>query len=473
MKYAMRLLFQIAPILISALIPTVAQGVVWDVTPSIETTLIIADNISFQPKGHEEDEIVFGIKPALRVQGGVDQTQLRLSYGIDNLYYANVSRRNSSRQTLLGNGSAELVQDLFFINATGSISYQPITPRAAISLGTLDFSEGSTQVDTWSVSPYFQRNISRALTLRAGVGLNLVEYKGFLPDSFAREYFFSASSGPAAEDIIWKLDLIRNDTYFDRELNDSSRASAELDLKYKILPAWALTGRVGYVDYRYEYNSQLSAEPKGKTWRTGVAWLPSMRTVLELGVSEHFFDRAKYGVFTYQGRWIHWNAYYEEVVTSRRDLQTKYVAEQAIDPLAQSPIDGRFLTEVEEVFINKVARLTSGYKSDEFLVEVFGYRDRRLFQATGGREVVTGGGASVELFLSQRASVSTSVSQEKINSVNSTQTKLTDLTASLQRTFGKGLTASVSLNRNVRESNDPLFTDSEANLISLRMQMEF
>lgn len=466
--------FPIPLALVIVLFPATVNAAAWNIVPSIETSLTFADNITFQAKGNEEAETVLGVKPSVRVQSGEGRTQLGLIYGLDYLHYVSDPDRNSFQQLLRGNGSAILIRDLLFVDAAGSISYQGIKPASATNIGTLAISQDSTQVATWGVSPYFQQTIGGQYMWRAGINLGVVDYKKLLPDSFTREYFFNASSGPNSQDLLWQFDVKDSETHYEGDqLSDSRNQSVELDLRYKVLPDWALTGRVGYVDYEYEYDPQISNQPKGETWRAGVAWLPSTRTDLELGISRHFFGTTKYGAFFHQGRWLHIQANYEEVVTDRRQLHRDSLEEPKPDPLAPAPVDGRYLTEIDEVFINKITRLRGGYKSDEMALEVFGYRDHRITQNVPGSEVVAGGGVTLELILSRRASLGTNINRGKVDSINSTRTKLIDASIDIRRTFGSGLRGTISVQRSTRESTDPLRVDFVAHTLSIYLLKEF
>ncbi|MBI3774858.1 MAG: TIGR03016 family PEP-CTERM system-associated outer membrane protein [Gammaproteobacteria bacterium] len=461
---------KIAALLVVAMFPTAVFAANWNIVPSVETALTYADNFTFAAKGHEEAETVLEVKPAISIQSTEGRTLVGLYYGIDNLFYANNPDRNAVQQLLRGNASSEVVRDLFFVNATGSIAYQAVKPTATADLGNLAISQDSTQVDTWSVSPYFRQTFSGAAELRVGMAFNVVNYKDLLPDSYSREYFFNAASGPSAQDLQWKFDIRSNEVYYRGQLSDAKHGQAELDLRYKVLPQWALTGRVGYVDYKYDTDPIVNDEPKGNTWRSGVAWIPSTRTELEAGVSKTFGSRAKYGSFTHQGQWLFWNANVEEVVTDRRQLQLAYT-----DPATQQQGTSitPYLTQTEEVFINKTTRLRTGYKSDEFTTEISAYRDHRLFQRTHGTETVSGASASMGVILSRNTSVQASVSQSKVNAVDSTQTEFNDVSASLLHSFGTGVKTSLSAQRRAGTSSDPFQSDFVAYLISARVLMSF
>jgi len=470
-KYAALRCPNIAMALVVAILPAVGHAAAWTVVPSVESTLTFADNITTQSKGNEESEIVLEVMPAVRVASSEGRTQLGLNYGIDNLYYANDPHRNLSQQSLRSNASSEMLRDLFFVNASGTITYQAIKPTAAVNVGTLAISRDSTEVATWNLSPYFQQTMGGDLMMRAGLNLTAVDYKEFLPDSFTREYFVNMSSGPSAQDLIWKFDVKADETYNAGQLSDSTHRSAELDFRYRVLPQWALAGRAGYVDYTYDYDSTVSDEPKGKTWRTGAVWIPSTRTELELGASKHFFGRTKYGSFFHRGQSLHVDVNYEEIVTYRRQLQTEFSKLQAADPEAQ--IGPRFLTETEEVFVSKNTRVGGGYKTSELAIELFGYHNRRRTQKTAGTEIIEGAEAKIGLIFSRRASLEASISQARMDSLNLTSTAVTQASLSLLRTFGTGLHGSIILRRNAQNSTDTLLSDYVAYFVSMRVLMEF
>jgi len=483
-NYPRRQLCKFASAFIVATFPFAVDAAVWTIVPSVETGITYTDNFLFAAKGNEADETVLEVIPSIRAQSSEGPVQGGINYGIDNLFYAHVPDRNSSQQLLRGYGSAELFRDLFFVNATGMISHQAITPAAASNVGALSVSLDSTEVSTWNVSPYFQQTIGGMLVWRAGVNLNVVNYKALLPDSFSRESFFSASSGPGAEDLHWTLDIKVNDTYYSGQLSDVRHESAEMGLRYKFLPEWAVTGRLGYADYKYQYVTVVDDEPRGKIWRVGAAWLPSARTELEVGISRHVFGRSKYGSFAYTGRRLFCSINTEEVVTNRRQLQTDYRAYVLTDPQTHLPIINPetqseitvyvpFLTETEEIFVNKINRIRTGIKSDEISISFFGYHDHRRYQTTSGTEKVSGEGVTTNFVLSRRTSLEANINQSNVISISALKTETTDMSASVLRTFGTGVKGSINIQRREGSSTDILLTHFVAYSISTRVVMDF
>lgn len=469
-------ILRLAPVFAGALFPGIAVASAWGIAPTFDTSVTLADNITNAARGNEEAELVLSLKPGIQVAREEGRTQVRVSYGLENLYFQRNPDANASRHVLRGSGDMEIFRDLFFINATGTMARQAVTPSAAGTfIGSVELAQDTTQVDTWSFSPRLEHTFGGTMKMQSGINLVRIDYDRILPDSDLREYFFNAASGPGATDLVWSLDARQNETLYEGQLSDNRRKSAELNVKYKVLPQWAMTGRLGYVDFQYDYDPVVSEEPTGSIWRVGVAWIPSARTNFEVGRSKNFFDRTAYAVLNHTDRRLRMSANYDEVVTTRRQLQIDYSKAQTTNPpdpsLAIDPVP--YLTELEDVFISKSARLACAYKTEEFSANISGYRDRRSYQNTGDSETVAGGAAAVGFNLSRQATLEATVSQSTIDSSASQRTVISLASAGIRRNFGKNFEGSANLRRNEQKSTDPLLIDYVAHFLTFSMRVLF
>lgn len=460
-----------------ALCPVITCASTWDVTPNIESTVVITDNIELATRGNEESELMLSVTPGIRASRDEGRTQVSINYGLDNLYFARNPGKNTSQHTLRGSAEAEVLRELLFIGASATSSRQVVTPDAAgnLNTGSLAFSLDATQVSTLALSPRLEQTFGGSVLAKVGANLIQVEYQGLLPDSFFREYYFSAASGPGARDLIWSFDARQNETMYERALSDNSRELAELNLRYKVLPQWALAGRLGYVDYQYEFNPEVSDEPTGRIWRAGVAWIPSPRTDLEIGVSENFFDRSTYATLNHSVKGLQTRAFYEESVTTRRQLQADYSQAQSADPSSPNPVIDPlpYLTISEDVFISKNARASVGYRSEEFTANISGYRDRRTYQSTGDRETVGGASVAIAINFSRRATIDAALSQSTSETTASRRTVITTISSAIRRDFGKNLEGSINLHRGEQTADDPRLVDYVAYFLTFGVRAAF
>lgn len=458
-----------------ALCPVATCASSWVFTPGVESSLILADNIALAVHGYEEAEQVLSIKPGFQISRDEGRTQVAAIYGLNNLFFANNPDKNASQHMLRGTAEAEVLRGLLFIGALATTTRQVVTPDAAVDLnpGSLAFSQDATQASTWALSPRLEQTFGGAAIVRTGINLIQVDYQGLLPDSFFREYFFDASNGPGAQDLNWSLDARHNETLYQGNISDNSRESAEMNVRYKVLPQWALTGRLGYTDFQNDNDPALSGELSGRTWRAGVAWLPSARTDFELGISENAFDRSSYAALNHGNRRLQLRAYYEESVTTRRQLQADYSRAQTTDPSVPVVNASQYLTISDDVFISKNARMTLGYKSEEFTATLSGYRDRREYQNTGERESVAGASLATGINLSRRATLDATLSQSSNETSVSQGTVTTTASVAVRRDFGTSLEGSINLNRTEQKAIDPLLIDYVAYFLTLSVRAAF
>ncbi len=113
--------------------PAIAAGQ-WTVTPGVQLGEIYTDNVGLQPSGSATPDFITEVDPTVSVRGLGPKYQFLLDYTMQNLLFANNGGSNTTNNELGMFGNAQLVPDLFFIDATSNIGQAVISPSGTLSL---------------------------------------------------------------------------------------------------------------------------------------------------------------------------------------------------------------------------------------------------------------------------------------------------------------------------------------------------
>ncbi|KRT57830.1 outer membrane beta-barrel protein, partial [endosymbiont of Ridgeia piscesae] len=103
----------------SALFAENALGLNWDVNPALSVRGSYTDNIALTPSDQAESDFIVEVIPELAVSGLGRALSLDLNYRAQLLKYMDHSDSDTVRHQLLADGTAMLVEDLFYIDARG------------------------------------------------------------------------------------------------------------------------------------------------------------------------------------------------------------------------------------------------------------------------------------------------------------------------------------------------------------------
>ena len=266
-----------------------AHAMDWNVKPSLNLSETYSDNIPLAPRGKEQSEFVTQINPGVSLTGDAPRLKLNLNYRMQNLFYAKDSSRNNIRHQLSANGTATLIEDTFFVDASSSIGQRLISGTGPVPLDNVSVTGNTTDVITYRVSPYLRHNFGSAASTEVRYSYDAVNYQigGF--NSTSNTISASLKSGPSFDQIPWGLNY--------RQQKIGSEGAGRPDVKFEML-----TGNVSYILSRkfsliaqggYEQNSYAFAasgqRPSGSFWSAGANWAPTSRTSLQATYGKRFF----------------------------------------------------------------------------------------------------------------------------------------------------------------------------------------
>lgn len=349
-----------------------AHAMDWKVTPSLNLSETYSDNITLAPRGKEQSEFITQINPGVSLTGDASRLKLNLNYRMQNLLYAKDSSRNNIRHQLFANGTATLVEDTFFVDASSSIGQRIISGAGPVPLDNVSVTGNTTDVITYRVSPYLRHNFGSAASTEVRYSYDAVNYQigGF--NSTSNTVSASLKSGPSFDQIPWGLNY--------RQQKIGYEGAGRPDVKFEML-----TGNVSYILSRkfsliaqggYEQNSYAFAasgqRPSGPFWSAGANWAPTSRTSLQATYGKRFFGTTYSFNLNHTTRRTSWQASYTQNVMTVRQLEFErqffVVANPAtgnpfIDPVTGLPLllALNIPTLTNDVFIIKRLQGTVGY----------------------------------------------------------------------------------------------------------------
>jgi uncharacterized protein (PEP-CTERM system associated) len=240
---------------------------------------------------------------------------------MQNLFYAKDSSRNNIRHQLFASGTATLVEDTFFVDASSSIGQRIISGTGPVPLDNVSVTGNTTDVITYRVSPYLRHNFGSAASTEVRYSYDAVNYQigGF--NSTSNTISASLKSGPSFDQIPWGLNY--------RQQKIGYEGAGRPDVKFEML-----TGNVSYILSRkfsliaqggYEQNSYAFAasgqRPSGPFWSAGANWAPTSRTSLQATYGKRFFGTTYSFNLNHSTRRTNWQASYTQNVMTVRQLE--------------------------------------------------------------------------------------------------------------------------------------------------------
>ncbi len=292
-----------------------AQAVDWLFDASVGASATYTDNVNQSPSD-EEDSLVLQVSPGftLRTEGS-RRMRATIAYSLTGVARFGGGDDTDLNHNLNAAGSAELVEDFFFIDASARVSQELISLLGSPADAAINDSNRAT-TGSWDISPYIKHRFGSYADFQArySTGGTLFE-DDVLSDLYSDTFSASLTSGTRFKDLSWGLDY----SYRDVSEQDSNGIDgshtyevANLSLGYALTRKFRLIGSVGHEWIDYE---EASAEDLDHSmWDAGFAWTPSRRTSLQATAGERFFGNTYDVSASYRARTSSWTVGYTEDV---------------------------------------------------------------------------------------------------------------------------------------------------------------
>lgn len=282
-------------------------------TPNVNITETYSDNVGLRTRGNERSDFVTQVAPGLTFVMNGPRLKANATYSLQTTYYAQGTGATSTANQLSANGTAQLVRDLFFLDASASVQQQNISAFGPQSANNVNINGNRANVRTYSLSPYLRHTFGNSARgeLRyshESVGTD----SDLLGISNTDRVLATLDSGRDFGKIGWGLRATTQTDHYNvqRDVNQSSYSG---NLRYALTPTFGLTGQVGYE--KHDYNS-VGDEPRGGTYSVGVNWAPSQRTNVVASVGHRFFGRTYSLLANHRAQHVVISANYNEDITT-------------------------------------------------------------------------------------------------------------------------------------------------------------
>ena len=145
------MLLGLVPLL--AAVPAHAEK--WRITPTLAVNETLTDNV-FLTSTNKTSDLVSAISPGVAIEGTGSRAKLRLNYVLTEQLYARESNSNNRQNALNAIGTIEAIEDLLFIDGTGTISQQYLSAFGAVSPSTANVNKNQTETSSYALSPYLK-----------------------------------------------------------------------------------------------------------------------------------------------------------------------------------------------------------------------------------------------------------------------------------------------------------------------------
>jgi len=303
----------------------------WSFQPSLSIRQTYTDNVRLGGLGGlggvglgglssdgKQDDFITQINPRVSFTGKSRRYQIDSSYRMNNLIFAKNSNLNRIRHQLNANATAELLEDLFFIDGLASIRQQNATLFGAQTTDNINVTGNRRDVRRYSISPYVRYRFGNLASTELRYTYGIVESSaGGLRNSQRNGYQASLTSGDYFRVLSWGLNFSHRRIHFDgNQLRPARTIELERsigNLRYNITRRFGLTASGGY-----ERNSFISirGKPSSPTWTVGFIWVPNKRTEISGSAGKRFFGDTYAANIKYRTRMTTWEATYTEDITT-------------------------------------------------------------------------------------------------------------------------------------------------------------
>ncbi len=382
------------------------------ITTGAEGSVTITDNFDLEPEGQEQAAVVFTLGPTatIRADGGRFSFNLNGRLNFDTTVFEDDDTEFRVRPQLVGFGTAELIQDRFFIDLSGSWTRRLIDTDSPVSAVEVGDRRGTEDVQTVSISPYYVQRFGTWATAElryrfSGVFVDSAD----ADNSVTHEPSLLVQTGPrfsafrlsglleyqrtTSDDSDEDGQLLLTNQGLVRETGDFERFTAELDSEWRLNRRLALLAGIGFD----EVDSDDLTEADGPFGTIGFRAQPGPRTEITFR-----------GGYRFGGTFLDGSARYQitpalalrvAVTDSLETTQTELTASQLglivgptgeiINATTGVPfgLDGLGFGVRDEFFRTRIyqASLAGAYRTDSYLLSVL--YEQRDFEFRGDENV--------------------------------------------------------------------------------------
>ena len=491
----------------SALCVHPALALNWNLTPTLNTSARLTDNVN-QSATDAQNALILTVTPGFSlVSKGSRKVQATLAYGLTGVARFGDENSTDLNHNLSAVGKAELIEDFLYMDGSAHISQELISLLGSPADADTNSSNRAT-VGSYMLSPYLQKRIGNFATAQARVTHSGALFGDNAASNInANALTASLNSGTRFNDFSWAVNYsLRQAEYGSNGATPSSSSTFETTsamLGYALTRKFRVFGTVGR-----DSNDFINAsESNGNFYTAGFGWSPTKRTSLEASAGKRFLGNTYALSLLHRSHYSNWNVRYSENVSdisqqylTRRTLVSEWLCEgsgggsasTAVVAVGDTPpldqgnctlnrsLSGIYLGMTHGVFIIK--SLTSGvsWSKGKIGVGLSAFDTRRNYLLLTNVEDQTRGvtaTANYRLTPNTRINTTLGFTNNQIPAALSglpidRDDNLYTTSIGLDHRFDSKVSGALTLRHQQRDSNDPAANFDE-NSISASLYMRF
>jgi len=459
----------------AGIFPGVGVTAAWTLTKGATFGTTYTDNARLEDSGKESDFIAT-INPHVALKGSGARANVDFvgSFQID----SRSEGSNSLNPRLRFDSDAELIRNLFFVDANATATQNAIDPYARGGNDTLSRTDNVTTSYSYNISPYLIGRLKRYANIEARYTFDRVIHdSGQANNSNSQSALLSINSGRRFSKMSWGIvGNYRETDYKDRP--NSQLASTDLSLGYRFNSVWTARASVGK-----EWNSFAStrSDDDGKRLDFRVKWTPSPRTTLDIGFGDRFFGSTPSLDFSHRRKRSAIKVSYSRDITDSRTLvarQDVYPINDligfVIDPITGKPniVPRNLATLDDSTFVDERLNASFEVKGKRTTVTFKGDHSKQIYQDSQRDSKLYGFGISLNRKLSGKTDSNIGVNWRAEDRGDGDEADTLALTAGLSHTLGSRSSISVNYSYTERDS-DRIDDDYEENRVAVSLDFRF
>ena len=346
----------------------------WDITPAVSVTEAFTDNLGLRTDTQDRNsDFVTSVAPGVSVRGAGARVNLNLDYALERVMHLHATEQDDWRNYLRGTGSAELWDQVLFLDGQVEIARRVIETQAPISQSVANIGINRAETTTWSIGPRFLHHFGTFAETESRITRRSVSSpsRGRL-DATIDQQSFVMNSGRRFTQLLWSLTGESTRTSRDERPHILDRYG-RADVTYVLNREVALLAGLGWETIE---DATLREEPNGPIWSIGTQLTPGHRTTFKINYN-----------YRYQNQFLSFSGEYRP--TNRTTISVGYdeslrSASQVLaeNPLAIQLVDGALvgrdptvdpIGEEDDTFLEKrfTANLTHTSGRNRYNVQVY------------------------------------------------------------------------------------------------------
>jgi uncharacterized protein (PEP-CTERM system associated) len=263
----------------------------WRLTPRLTVEEAYNSNIDLAAKGREESDFVTSISPGASVRGSGRRLSLNFDYDPQQVFFLHNSDRSELRQRFRGLTSAELLEQLLFFEASGSVNQQFTSNTGAVGGTTLTASNNLSTVQTYSLGPVLRNHLGTFADTELRYTYSAVMVDGDdVSDTTTNGLSFLMRSGRDFSQLAWTFNASaseaeRNGGAGSFDDTKTERKLAKIDTQYALSSTFSLLTGLGFEEIE---DPTLNDPPSGEIWDVGFQYRPNSVSSARFTAGERF-----------------------------------------------------------------------------------------------------------------------------------------------------------------------------------------